>query len=67
MVESAPKFESRKDIEGWLNRQTREAVVVFAARAALRAVPALVGLTTSKRVASASALILPTFRAMAAP
>ena len=64
-------LETLDQVERWLKEpeRTRAQIVIFAARAALRAVPALAGELDSiedggkKR----AALILPVFRAMAAP
>ena len=64
-------LKTLKDVERWLKEpaRTRDQIVIFAARAALRAVPALAAELESKLdpEKSRAAVILPVFRAMAAP
>lgn len=43
-------FKHREDMEAWLNTQPREVISVFAARAALRTVPAFIVLLNDKRL-----------------
>lgn len=65
------EFKTLKDVEYWLKRpaRRREEILVFAARAALRAVPALASELATKRDRRKmrAALVLPVFRAMGAP
>ncbi len=53
-----PELKTRGDIKDWLTTQPRDVILVFAARAALRAAPFLRG-TGVKDRKSASAFILP--------
>jgi hypothetical protein len=53
-------FKSRSQMEAWLGRQPREAAVVLAARAALRALPLVL---VAKHKDFRSVLVLPVFRA----
>ncbi|MEM6616533.1 MAG: hypothetical protein AAF619_08390, partial [Pseudomonadota bacterium] len=64
-------YTDQKQVERWLEEQaaddaTRDRVVVFAARCALRVVPVLGRLDVSDAEAR-SAIILPVFRATAVP
>jgi hypothetical protein len=64
-------FETFEDVKRWLkeSERMREDILVFAGRAALRAVPALAtGLKTEQRLDElSSAFVLSVFRAMGAP
>jgi hypothetical protein len=54
------EFKSRRQMEAWLGGQPREAAVVLAARAALRALPLVI---TAKHLDYTNTLVLPVFRA----
>jgi hypothetical protein len=60
------EFSNREDVERWLWRKPREVAIVIAARAALRAVPALASILGRSRDARevGEAIILPVFRAL---
>lgn len=63
-------FSDRKQVRRWLAAKPREVAVVFAARAALRATPLLADLLGPRGGGAARAgrdIVLPLFRAMAAP
>jgi len=61
------EFENLDDIEAWLKTRSRDEIAIFAARVALRAVPALVGMVTDTRPATQErdAAILRIFHALA--
>ena len=65
------ELETLKDVERWLKEpgRRREEIIIFAARAVLRAVPALGRELRSSwgRQEMRAALVLPVFRSMAAP
>ena len=59
-----PQISSRKELEAWLNSQSREAAVTIAARAALRVLPLVRSAYKKRPGRIKNTIILPLFRAM---